>query len=209
MEAFIKKMTCRNRLFRNCMTISLLLHLFCFGGILSASLYRGDTASSSDLKQSEVDVDISEIPPEFLGGDRNPKHVKKTEWVEGIGKNVQDATPDREDVNALSGDSEDGDGYLFAVHGDLPPMPIIRFNVNRFFPREARSARIREKLVQVRVQVDSDGMLKSAVLPDERAGYGFDEAALKIVKMARFRPGYRNGKPVKMNHMLKFKFEME
>jgi protein TonB len=209
MDVFIKKMTCRNRLFRNCVTLSLILHLFCFGGILSASLYRDDAASSSDLEQSEVDVDISEIPPELLGGDRDPKHVEKTEWVEGMAKNGQDAPPDREDVNALSGESEDGDGYLFSVHGDLPPMPIIRFNVNKFFPQEARAARIREKLVQVRVQVDCDGTLKSAALPDERAGYGFDEAALKIVRLARFRPGYKDGKPVRMNHMLTFKFEME
>jgi periplasmic protein TonB len=88
-------------------------------------------------------------------------------------------------------------------------VPIIRFNVNDFFPQEAKHAKIRQKTVFVTVQIEENGNLKSARLAAEKAGYGFDEAALKIIRLIRFRPGYKSGRPVKMNHTLAFKFELE
>jgi len=198
----------KNNLLRNSFIISLSLHLALFI-LLFPAIMSGLEYSSSDIEISDIDVDILDIPPELTGGKKDPSRIEKSEWVEGKNKNAKDTPADEEKINALSGNTEDGEGYLFSIHGDSPPIPLIRFNVNDFYPTEAKQARIRKKTVLVTVQVDEDGALKSARIASGEAGYGFDQAALKVIRLARFRPGYINGRAVKMNHTIAFKFELD
>ena len=39
--------------------------------------------------------------------------------------------------------------------------------------------------------------------------YGFNDAALRLVKKIRFTPGYKDEKPVKMAHYLPIRFILE
>jgi len=165
--------------------------------------------SSEDIKLQDVEVDFEDFPPELIGGTTRPAPVEKQEWVEGASKTAEDALEEEINLSALSGDGTDKDGYLFSFNGDRPPTPIINFDLRAFFPREAKEANITRKTVVLLIQVEADGTLKSAKLLSERAGYGFDEAALKIVHMARFAPGYVKGRPTRMVHKLPITFVLE
>lgn len=100
---------------------------------------------------------------------------------------------------------------IFANGSDSsrPPLPIVEFDLKPFFPIEAKEANITEKTVVVLVQIDEIGQLKSAKIASGKAGYGFDEAALRIINKARFSPGYLNGKPVKMQHRIPINFTLD
>ena len=112
-------------------------------------------------------------------------------------------------INRISGDGTDPDGYLSSAFGDRPPVPIIDFDLNRYFPSEARSANITRKTVLVRLQVNEDGSMKSMRIVSPPAGFGFDEAALTVVKKIRFKPGVVSGRPVKMFLNLPITFVLE
>ncbi len=195
-------------LFRLCLIVSTVVH-----GLAYAAYYIHTLPSreinSSELKIENVDVDFEDIPPELIGGSSSPTPKEKTEWVEGSGKGVEDAPDDDTDLNAISGDGTDKDGYLFSFNGDRPPTPIIDFDLRQYFPREAKFANISSKTVVVRVQVDEDGKLRGARVVSGRAGYGFDEAAMTVIRRARFAPGYVKGKPTKMAHELPIRFVLE
>jgi periplasmic protein TonB len=196
-------------LFRFCLLLSLGLHLLAYGSYFLATLPYGREVSSDEIKIEDVDVDFTDIPPRLLGGESDPAPVEKQEWIEGTSKTAPDALDEELNVNALSGTGTDKEGYLFSFNGDRPPTPIIDFDLKQFFPKEARWANITQKVVVVRVQVDERGRLVTARVVSAKAGYGFDEAAIKIVNLAKFAPGYQKGRPVKMNHRLPITFLLE
>ncbi len=202
----------RENLFISCVVASILFHGICYFGYGWATRVRADDAVNSDtLNVKDVEVDFNDIPPELIGGDSSPAPVEKQEWVEGTNrsKDAKDAPDIDLDVNQLSGDGTDKDGYLYSFKGDRFPTPIIDFDLRRFFPSEAKRADIREKRVIVRVRVDADGTLQNARVVSPPAGYGFDDAAIRVVRMARFTPGYQKGRPVKMVHDLAIRFVLE
>lgn len=193
-------------LFERCILASIMIHVLAYS-VYYIATYQGEV-SSDDIKITNVEVDFEEIPPELLGGSSSPAHVDKREWIEGTSKTAPDAAEDEFDINAISGDGTDKDGYLFSYNGDRPPMPITKINPRQFYPKEARNANIVNKTVYVLIQVDEKGILKSAKLVSAKAGYGFDEAAMRIVHYVKFAPGYVKGKPTKMNHKLPIIFQL-
>lgn len=195
-------------LFRACLLTSVLVHAAAYSVYHIVMMPRA-AVSSEDIKLQDVEVDFEDFPPELIGGTTRPAPVEKQEWVEGTSKTAEDALEEEINLSALSGDGTDKDGYLFSFNGDRPPTPIINFDLRAFFPREAKEANITRKTVVLLIQVEADGTLKSAKLLSERAGYGFDEAALKIVHMARFAPGYVKGRPTRMVHKLPITFVLE
>jgi protein TonB len=62
------------------------------------------------------------------------------------------------------------------------------------YPEAARRDAV-EADVRLRLLVGADGRVSRAKLV-KRAGRGFDQVALKLVKQFRFRPGTRGGNPV-------------
>jgi len=189
--------------------ISLTLHL-----IFAGSYFISHGLSSSeefienviDLENREIEIDI---PPELIGGDSRPAPVEKQQWVEGSSKTGKD--PEEKDVNTnqISGDGTDKDGYLFSFNGDAPPKVIIDFDVRQYYPPAARSADIREYEVVVLLQIDENGSLITANIASGKAPYGFNEQALKVVNRARFSPGYKNGKRIKMAHYMNIHFVLD
>ncbi len=194
-------------LFQACLALSVLFHAAVYGSYYVSTL--PSSISSEGLGVENVDVDFEYIPPELIGNGGAPAPVDKQEWIEGMSKNAPDAAADDLDINAVSGDGTDRDGYLFSFNGDRPPAPFIDFDLRQFFPKAAKDANITSGTVIVQVQVDEKGNLKAARVVSGRSGYGFDEAALRVIHMARFSPGYVKGKPIKMNHRIPVRFVLE
>ncbi len=198
------------KLFRLCLTASFIVH-FSFVSVYLVEKYwqRGDENmlnSALDIEPQEVDMDI---PPELLGGTSSPAPVEKQEWVEGKKKDGSD--PEMEDINTnkISGDGTDKDGYLFSFNGDRAPSAIVDFDLRQYYPSDARAANVMEYTVTLLVQVDEKGNLITATVASGKAMYGFNEAALKVARRARFVPGYKSGKPVKMAHYLPIRFVLD
>jgi periplasmic protein TonB len=195
-------------LFTKCLLCSALLHISLYAFYFISNLPGKNGAISSEtIKIENMDVDFEDIPPELIGGENSPAPVEKNEWIEGTGnKSRPDAAEEDFDINALSGDGTDPDGYLYAIRGDRPPTPIIDFDLKKYFPRAARQAGITNATVVVLIQVDERGRLDSARVISKDQGYGFNDAAMNIVQRARFAPGYKNSKPVRMTHKLPIAF---
>lgn len=205
---FLKNIKSRH-LFEVCVAFSIFMHASAYTIYYIATLPSTETLNSEDLKLDDVEVDFEDIPPELIGGDKNPAPVEKSEWVEGTSKTASDSVEEEIDTNELSGDGTDKDGYLYSYSGDSAPAPIIDFDLKKYFPGEAKRANIKQKTLMLLIQVDEKGVLQSASIVSGRAGYGFDEAAMEVIKRIRFRPGYQEGKPVKMSHRLPITFVLE
>ena len=197
-------------LFKTSLAISLSIHVVVVSAYLIKNYaFGGNTdiiSSVMDLRPIEIDMDI---PPELLGGISSPAPVEKQEWLEGKKKTGDDPEMEEVNTNKVSGDGTDKDGYLFSFNGDRPPSPIIDFDLRRYYPEAAKAANILEYTVTVLVQIDEKGKLMSASIASGQAMYGFNEAALKVIHRARFAPGYKEGKPVKMAHHLPIRFVLE
>lgn len=190
------------------LTLSIFLHFSVYAAYYISTIIEMEEIDSDSIKQ-DVDVNFEEIPPELIGGTSSPAPVEKSEWVEGKKDSGDDPIEDDINVNAVSGNGTDKDGYLFSFNGDKVPTPIIDFDLKQFFPPAAKAANITDKTVVVLVQIDETGALKSAKIASGKAGYGFDEAAIKIINLARFSPGYVAGKPVKMSHRVPINFTLD
>jgi protein TonB len=197
-------------LFTLCLYGSFALHLGIAGSYYIATRTVDMYDSEEILTFKEIDVEMEDIPPELIGGTSSPAPVEKEEWVEGKNKEGKDPE-NNEDINPnkLSGSGTDKDGYLYSYFGDKPPTPIIDFDLKKFYPQEAKAAGISNKTVIVLVQVDEKGVLISGKIVSGHAGYGFDEAAMRIIRLLRFSPGYVKGKPVRMSHRMPIVFTLE
>ncbi|TGK33830.1 energy transducer TonB [Leptospira gomenensis] len=205
----IKQRILKFGLFKFCLIASFTLHALTIGIYFAATYMPEDEISSENLEAKDVEVDLEEIPPELIGGTSSPAPVEKQEWVEGSNKSADDPIDEDLNPNALNGNGTDKDGYLFSYNGDKTPTPIIDFDLRDFFPAQAKSAGIVSKQVVVIVQIDEQGNLQGAKVASGKAGFGFDEAAIKIVKMARWSPGYVQGRPTKMSHRVPISFNLE
>ncbi|MBM9500651.1 energy transducer TonB [Leptospira sp. 201903071] len=205
----IKQKILKFGLFKFCLIVSFVLHTVTIGAYFIATYIPDSEISSEDLEAQDVEVDLEEIPPELIGGTSSPAPVEKQEWVEGSNQNADDPIDEDLNPNALSGNGTDKDGYLFSYNGDKTPTPIIDFDLRDFFPAQAKSAGIVSKQVVVIVQIDEQGNLQGAKVASGKAGFGFDEAAIKIVKMARWSPGYVQGRPTRMSHRVPISFNLE
>jgi len=194
-------------LFTITLSLSILIHGGAYAAYYISQFQEEELIDSSNLSQ-EIDIQ-EEIPPELIGGTSSPAPVEKSEWVEGKNKGNDD--PDESDIdpNVVSGNGTDKDGYLFSYNGDKPPTPIIDFDLRQFFPAQAKAANITDKVVVMLVQIDETGKLMSSKIVSGKAGYGFDEAAIKIINMTRFSPGYMSGKPTKMSHRVPINFTLD
>ena len=200
------------KLFSLCLIFSLMVHTSIAGVfVIKELLPEKDDVFVNALDLNE-DIEIEllpDIPPKLIGGDTRPAPVEKQEWVEGTQKTGEDHVATEVDTNKISGDGTDPDGYLFSFHGDKAPVPIIDFDLRRFFPQEAKLAEIREFTVTMLVQIDETGKLMSAKVVSGKAMYGFNEAAIEVTNRMRFSPGYKAGKRVKMAHYMPIKFVLE
>ncbi len=202
-------------LFRRCLSISFSVHIIIVGiyyisGMPAFSSGSAEVFDSKDISFKNTEVDFIDLPASvMLGGDTNPAPVQKEEWIEGAGKNKSDAGNTDVNINKLSGTGTDPDGYMFADLADHPPVPIIDFDPDEFFPKAAKSANINRSTVVVEVQVNENGSVNNFKVLSAASAYGFDEAANKVLSRMRFRPGKLNGRAVKMLARLPIVFTLQ
>lgn len=85
--------------------------------------------------------------------------------------------------------------------------PAFLEQVSPVYPRIAQRLG-REGTVLLRLSIDARGTL-TAVEIVERAGHGFDEAALAAVRGSRFRPARQGGVAVPCRALLPIRFKLE
>ncbi len=72
--------------------------------------------------------------------------------------------------------------------------PVVLYQVEPEFSEEARKAKL-QGVVMLSAEVDTNGHLRN-IRVTRGLGLGLEEKAIEAVKMWRFRPGTRDGKPV-------------
>ena len=95
-----------------------------------------------------------------------------------------------------SGPGEGGIGGDFGM-GHLSgavTAPVVLFEVEPEFSEDARKAKL-QGVVMLAAEVDVNGRLRNIRIT-RGLGLGLEEKAIEAVKQWRFRPAYRNGKPV-------------
>jgi protein TonB len=56
--------------------------------------------------------------------------------------------------------------------------------------------------------IEKDGSLSNIVV-EKGAGYGMDEEALRVLKLAKaWKPGIQNGQPVRVRYMIPINFQL-
>ena len=194
---------------------SIFLHFSIYAASIIPSLFAEDEYKEFDSKNIVVDFEEipPEIPPELIAPKPTktaPAKVEKQEWVEGKSDDKSKDPPKEEvDVNKVSGNGTDKDGYLFSFNGDKPPTPIVDFDLNDFFPSQAKAADITQKTVILMVQIDENGNLNNAKIISNKVGYGFEEAAMQVIEMLEWSPGYVKGVATKMAHTIPINFNLE
>ena len=126
----------KNNLFGTMLFLSVFLHFSVYAAYYISTIIEPEEIDSDSIKQ-DVDVNFEEIPPELIGGTSSPAPVEKQEWVEGKKETGDDPIMEDINVNAVSGNGTDKDGYLFSFNGDKVPTPIIDFDLKQFFPAAA------------------------------------------------------------------------
>jgi TonB family protein len=84
------------------------------------------------------------------------------------------------------------EGIARVGQGVSPPVPIQRPGPH--YPKKARAAKVQGTVV-VYIEVDTNGKPRN-VRVVRGLGFGLDEEAIKTVEQWRFRPGYKDGRPV-------------
>lgn len=130
-----------------------------------------------------------------------------------------DATGTKDPGNALpAAPTGGGDGTpvddktVYGTGGlDVMPEPMggsaawAKFlNKNLRFPYEAEGVSGRVYLSFI---IEKDGRLSNITI-DHAAGHGFDEEALRVLKMAKaWKPGMQNGQPVRVKYQIPINFQ--
>jgi len=93
----------------------------------------------------------------------------------------------------------------------LTKKPIIKinFSLKDFFPKEAKEKNIKTGKSVVQIFLNKKGKLVCTSIRQKSEGYGFDQAALQILRKAKFRPGEVKGKPVDSYLTLPIEFSSE
>ena len=84
-------------------------------------------------------------------------------------------------------------GGVFRVGGGVS-APVLLYKVEPEYSEEARKAKF-QGTVLLYVEVDSSGRATN-IRVERSLGLGLDEKAIEAVRKWKFRPGYKNGKPV-------------
>lgn len=91
------------------------------------------------------------------------------------------------------------------VGGDKAWAKFLQKNLR--FPAQAQDAGVSGK-VYLSFIIEKDGHL-SNISVERKAGYGFDEEASRVLKLApAWKPGMQNGQPVRVRYMIPINFQL-
>lgn len=100
-------------------------------------------------------------------------------------------------------------GYVESKKLTKPPILKINFSLKDFFPSAAKEKGIKTGKSIVQIFLNKKGKLVCTSIVQKSEGYGFDEAAIQIIRKARFRPGEVNGKQVDSYVTLPVEFSLD
>lgn len=89
------------------------------------------------------------------------------------------------------------------------PKLKINFKLSDFYPSKAKEKNIRVGETKLKVFINKKGELVCHSILKKSQGYGFDEAAVSIIKKAKFKAGEINSKPVNSFVILPIKFSLD
>lgn len=89
--------------------------------------------------------------------------------------------------------------------GAISP-PVLLWKIEPEYTEAARRAKI-QGTVELRLEVDMRGQTRN-ISVRRGLGLGLDECAVEAVKRWRFRPGYRNGKPLVTTALVEVSFRL-
>lgn len=106
------------------------------------------------------------------------------------------------------GPGEGGDTGTGSLHGftGAATGPVLLFKVEPEFSEEARKAKL-QGVVTLYAEVDTNGRLRN-IHVTRGLGLGLEEKAIEAIRQWRFRPGYRDGKPVVEAAMIEVNFHL-
>jgi protein TonB len=119
------------------------------------------------------------------------------------------------DDNTGTAPKSAGDETIHTTSGlEVMPEPVggasawAKFlNKNLRFPAEAQDAQVSGRVILSFV-IEKDGHLSNIVL-EQPAGHGFDEEALRVLKLAKaWKPGMQNGQPVRVKYSIPINFQL-
>jgi protein TonB len=100
-------------------------------------------------------------------------------------------------------------GYVESKKLTKPPILKINFSLKDFFPNAAKEKGIKTGKSIIQIFLNKKGKLVCTSIVQRSEGYGFDEAAIEIIRKAKFRPGEVNGKQVDSYVTLPVEFSLE
>lgn len=151
-------------------------------------------------------------PPEELKATDNPGQTTVNVPGNGVAPIVDASGDGNGNSGTGSGVTEDNGGVFLAVE-DMPqpvggPEAWAKFlQKNLRFPAMAQDAGVGGK-VFLSFIIEKDGHLTDIKLV-RKAGYGFDEEALRVLKLApAWKPGKQNGSPVRVQYTIPINFQL-
>jgi TonB family protein len=98
------------------------------------------------------------------------------------------------------------DGGMVYVAGGGVSAPLLLFQVDPEYSEEARKAKY-SGVVVLSIEVDQTGRTRNLRVA-KGVGLGLDEKAIEAVKQWRFKPGFKNGKPVIVRAQVEVNFRL-
>jgi protein TonB len=109
--------------------------------------------------------------------------------------------------NGTATDATESHPFTPVAEMYVAKMPELLQEIKADFPTEAKQMGL-EGVVSLRVGVDEKGNVVEVRVVD-RAGHGFDEAAIKAMRKFKFTPAVANdGRPVPVRLLYKYRFEL-
>lgn len=195
---------------------------------VEAKLKKQDPPKSVDPPAPAVQVKTTAIPTTVAPDDDprtaiDPPDISKIEGAIGP-KNVEGPANGPENIlstNTTPGGNGTGTapanpGIVDANDGGLEVMPepiggaaawgkFLQKNLR--FPAVAQEQGVSGKVILSFI-IEKDGSL-SNIKVERGAGYGFDEEALRVLKLAKaWKPGIQNGQPVRVRYNIPINFQL-
>jgi len=163
---------------------------------------------------------IKDVPPVVVTDDKAEKPVKNDDIKgQAIGqqtlKGESGANVDVPDDKPAGNGGPAIDNNVYNVNSiDVMPEPVGGMNAwakflgkNLRFPAEAQEDGISGR-VTLSFVIEKNGTL-SNITVDKPAGHGFDEEALRVLKLAKaWKPGMQNGQPVRVKYSIPINFQL-
>ena len=97
-------------------------------------------------------------------------------------------------------------GKIYRIGEDGVTAPKVLSKTEPAYTLEARNAKI-EGTVELSVEIDADGLAQNIEVTRSLDG-GLDQSAVAAIQQWRFKPGEKNGKPVRVAAKIEVSFRL-